>query len=113
MANSGFGKISTKCANCSSTSQKDVLCVCSCRPRLSPVVVEMSQTSSTGSSECTVSPEKIKENQTSKDSFSGKDLVTIKDSVSQHKLTSHPLIPSLASPYIMGPCQLTHCLLTY
>nr|XP_036882261.1 serine/threonine-protein kinase 33 [Manis javanica] len=73
MANSGFGKISTKCANCSSTSQKDVLCVCSCRPRLSPVVVEMSQTSSTGSSECTVSPEKIKENQTSKDSFSGKD----------------------------------------
>ncbi|XP_057363318.1 serine/threonine-protein kinase 33 isoform X5 [Manis pentadactyla] len=73
MANSGFGKISTKCANCSSTSQKDVLCVCSCRPRLSPVVVEMSQTSSTGSSECTVSPEKIKENQNSKDSFSGKD----------------------------------------
>ncbi|KAK2491725.1 hypothetical protein MC885_006529 [Smutsia gigantea] len=74
MANSGFGKKSTKCANCSSTSQKDVLCVCSCRTRLSPIVVmEMSQTSSIGSSEFTVSPEKIKENQTSKDSFSGKD----------------------------------------
>ncbi|XP_029064938.1 serine/threonine-protein kinase 33 isoform X3 [Monodon monoceros] len=75
MANSSCGKKSTKCPNCSSASQKNVLCVCSCKTKLSPVsVVEMSQTSSIGSSEFTVSPERKKERQASKDTTSGKDL---------------------------------------
>ncbi|XP_032497336.1 serine/threonine-protein kinase 33 isoform X3 [Phocoena sinus] len=75
MANNSCGKKSTKCPNCSSASQKNVLCVCSCKTKLSPVsVVEMSQTSSVGSSEFTVSPERKKERQASKDTTSGKDL---------------------------------------
>lgn len=81
MADSSCGKKSTKCPNCSSASQRNVLCVCSCKTKLSPMsVVEMSQTSSTGSSEFTVSPERKKERQASKDSTSGKDLVNIEDS---------------------------------
>nr|XP_031315952.1 serine/threonine-protein kinase 33 isoform X3 [Camelus dromedarius] len=75
MADSGFGKKSTKCSKCSSTSQKNVLCVCSCKTRLSPMsVVEMSQTSSIGSSEFPVSAERKKERQPIKDTASGKDL---------------------------------------
>ncbi|XP_077914560.1 serine/threonine-protein kinase 33 isoform X4 [Halichoerus grypus] len=75
MANSGFGKKSTKCSNCSSTSQKGAFIVCACKTRLSPIsVVEMSQASSIGSSEFMVSPERKKENQTSIDSSSGKDM---------------------------------------
>ncbi|XP_028357382.1 serine/threonine-protein kinase 33 isoform X2 [Physeter macrocephalus] len=75
MADSSCGKKSTKCPNCSSASQKNVLCVCSCKTKLSPVsVVEMSQTSSIGSSEFIVSPERKKERQASKDITSGKDL---------------------------------------
>ncbi|XP_002916202.1 serine/threonine-protein kinase 33 isoform X1 [Ailuropoda melanoleuca] len=74
MANSGFGKKSTKCSNCSSTSKEGSFFVCACKTRLSPTsVVEMSQASSIGSSEFMVSPERIKENQTSIDSSSGKD----------------------------------------
>ncbi|XP_023501759.1 serine/threonine-protein kinase 33 isoform X3 [Equus caballus] len=75
MADSGGGKKCTKCSNCSSTSQKNVFCVCSCRKSLSPIsVVEMSQTSSVASSECALSPERTKEKQTNKDIASGKDL---------------------------------------
>ncbi|KAF3830011.1 hypothetical protein GH733_001436 [Mirounga leonina] len=75
MANSGFDKKSTKCSNCSSTSKKGAFIVCACKTRLSPIsVVEMSQASSIGSSEFMVSPERKKENQTSMDSSSGKDM---------------------------------------
>ncbi|XP_046494511.1 serine/threonine-protein kinase 33 isoform X9 [Equus quagga] len=75
MADRGGGKKCTKCSNCSSTSQKNVFCVCSCRKSLSPIsVVEMSQTSSVASSECALSPERTKEKQTNKDIASGKDL---------------------------------------
>ncbi|XP_027434813.1 serine/threonine-protein kinase 33 isoform X3 [Zalophus californianus] len=75
MANSGFGKKSTKCSNCSSTSKKGAFIVCACKTRLSPIsVVEMSQASSIGSSEFMVSPERKKENQTSIDSSSGKNM---------------------------------------
>ncbi|KAF5918833.1 hypothetical protein HPG69_005873 [Diceros bicornis minor] len=75
MADSGIDKKSAKCSRCSSASQKNVLCVCSCRTNASPIsVVEMSQTSSIGSSEFVVSPERTKEKQTSKDIASRKDL---------------------------------------
>ncbi|XP_061296862.1 serine/threonine-protein kinase 33 isoform X3 [Bos javanicus] len=74
MADSSCGKKSTKCPHCSSASQKNALCICSCKTKLSPMsVVEMSQTSSTGSSEFIVSPEKRKEKGASKDVTSGKD----------------------------------------
>ncbi|XP_069410594.1 serine/threonine-protein kinase 33 isoform X4 [Ovis canadensis] len=74
MADSSCGKKSTKCPHCSSASQKNALCTCSCKTKLSPMsVVEMSQTSSTGSSEFTFSPEKKKEKGASKDVTSGKD----------------------------------------
>ena len=109
MADSSCGKKSTKCPHCSSASQKNALCTCSCKTKLSPMsVVEMSQTSSTGSSEFIFSPEKKKEKGASKDVTSGKDSVNIKDSTSQHKLMSHSLIPSLHSSLSMG-----HCLLYY
>ncbi|VFV23235.1 serine threonine-protein kinase [Lynx pardinus] len=73
MANSGFGKQCAKCSNCSSTSKQDVLYVCACRRRLSPIsVVEMSQESSMGSSEYEVSADRKKENQPITDSASGK-----------------------------------------
>ncbi|KAM9768647.1 serine/threonine-protein kinase 33 isoform 2-T3 [Dama dama] len=75
MADNSRGKKSTKCPHCSSASQKKALCICSCKTKLSPMsVVEMSQTSSTGSSEFIVSPEKKKEKGASKDVASGKDL---------------------------------------
>ncbi|XP_011377876.1 serine/threonine-protein kinase 33 isoform X1 [Pteropus vampyrus] len=71
MADSGFGKKSPKCSKC---SQKEVLCVCSCKSRLSPMsVVEMSQTSSISSSVVSISSERKKE-QASKDNASEKDL---------------------------------------
>jgi len=74
MADSSCGKKSTKCPHCSSASQKNALCICSCKTKLSPMsVVEMSQTSSTGSSEFIVSPEKRKEKGASKDVTSGKE----------------------------------------
>lgn len=74
MADSGFGKKSPKCSKC---SQKEVLCVCSCKSRLSPMsVVEMSQTSSISSSVVSISSERKKE-QASKDNASEKDLVNI------------------------------------
>ncbi|XP_019484805.1 PREDICTED: serine/threonine-protein kinase 33 isoform X2 [Hipposideros armiger] len=79
MADSGFGKISKKCSNCSSTSQTE-LCVCSGKTSLSPTsVVEMSETSSIGSSDISLSdislsPERKKEQQTSKNNVSAKDL---------------------------------------
>ncbi|KAM5223183.1 serine/threonine-protein kinase 33 isoform 2-T3 [Hipposideros larvatus] len=79
MADSGFGKISKKCSNCSSTSQTE-LCVCSGKTSLSPtLVVEMSETSSIGSSDISLSdislsPERKKEQQTSKNNVSAKDL---------------------------------------
>uniref|UniRef100_A0AC11CSF8 Serine/threonine kinase 33 n=1 Tax=Ovis aries TaxID=9940 RepID=A0AC11CSF8_SHEEP len=74
MADSSCGKKSTKCPHCSSASQKNALCTCSCKTKLSPMsVVEMSQTSSTGSSEFTFSPEKKKEKGASKDVTCGKD----------------------------------------
>lgn len=114
MADNSCGKKSTECPHCSSASQKKALCICSCKTKLSPMsVVEMSQTSSTGSSEFIVSPEKKKEKGASKDVASGKDSVIIKDSTSQHKLVSHSLIPSLHSSLSMGSCQLIHCLLYY
>ncbi|XP_012509641.1 PREDICTED: serine/threonine-protein kinase 33 [Propithecus coquereli] len=75
MAGSGFDKNSTKCPSCSSTSKKNELCVCSCKPRFSPVlVVEMSQTSSNASAELLASTERKKEKNSSRDITSGKDL---------------------------------------
>nr|XP_019584014.1 PREDICTED: serine/threonine-protein kinase 33 isoform X2 [Rhinolophus sinicus] len=75
MADSGFGKMSKKCSNCSSTSEKDVLCLCSCKTRVSPIsVVEMSESSSISSSDISRSPEKKKEQQTSKNNASAKDV---------------------------------------
>lgn len=104
MANSGFGKQCAKCSNCSSTSKQDVLYVCACRRRLSPIsVVEMSQESSMGSSEYEVSADRKKENQPITDSASGKVMVNIEVSISQHELTSYFLIPSLAWSMSLGP----------
>ncbi|PNJ24702.1 STK33 isoform 8, partial [Pongo abelii] len=60
MADSGLDKKSTKCPDCSSAPQKDVLC--SSKTRAPPVlVVEMSQTSSIGSAESLISLERRKE----------------------------------------------------
>ncbi|KAM8923470.1 serine/threonine-protein kinase 33 isoform 2-T3 [Lycaon pictus] len=75
MANSGFGRKSTQCPNCSSASKKGGLCVCACKTKLSPIsVVEISQASNIGSSEFMVLPGRKKENQTSIDMASGKDM---------------------------------------
>ena len=63
----------------------------------------MSQKLSIGSSEFIVSPERKKERQANKGITSGKDLVNIEDSTSQHKLMSHSLIPSLYSSIDRGP----------
>ncbi|XP_016002883.2 serine/threonine-protein kinase 33 isoform X3 [Rousettus aegyptiacus] len=69
MADSGFGKKSPKCSHC---SQKEVLCICSCKSRRSPIsVVEMSPTSSISSS-VSISSERKKE-QGSKANTSEKD----------------------------------------
>ncbi|XP_005380280.1 PREDICTED: serine/threonine-protein kinase 33 isoform X2 [Chinchilla lanigera] len=71
MADSNLNKNSTRCTSCSSTSPKDGLY---CEACISPVlVVEMSQTSSTGSTELFFPPDRKKEKNTSKDT-SGKDL---------------------------------------
>ncbi|XP_077625303.1 serine/threonine-protein kinase 33 isoform X2 [Crocuta crocuta] len=75
MASSGFGKQCAKCSNCSPTSKQDEFYVCACKRRPSPIsVVEMSQASSIVSSECVVSSEKNKENQSSTDNASVKDM---------------------------------------
>ncbi|XP_036906032.1 serine/threonine-protein kinase 33 isoform X1 [Sturnira hondurensis] len=73
MADSGVRKKPTRCSHCSSASQEDVLCVCSCEARFSPVsVVEMSETSSIACSDISVSLERKKDQQI-KDNSSGKD----------------------------------------
>uniref|UniRef100_A0A8C3VZF9 Serine/threonine-protein kinase 33 n=1 Tax=Catagonus wagneri TaxID=51154 RepID=A0A8C3VZF9_9CETA len=75
MADSSCGKKPAKCTSCSASSHRNVLCLCSCKTKLSPMsVVEMSQTSSVGSSEFTVSPERRKERQASKDIAAVKDV---------------------------------------
>ncbi|XP_062950120.1 serine/threonine-protein kinase 33 isoform X3 [Cynocephalus volans] len=76
MADNDLDKKATKCPNCSSAPEKDTLCVCLCKAKLSPIlVVEMSQTSSTGdSAEFLVSPERKKEKNNSREFNSGKDL---------------------------------------
>uniref|UniRef100_A0A673UJL9 Serine/threonine-protein kinase 33 n=1 Tax=Suricata suricatta TaxID=37032 RepID=A0A673UJL9_SURSU len=76
MANSDFSKRCAKCSNGSSTSKQDILYVCDCKRRLSPIsVVEMSQASSSTSSEFVVSSEKNKENQSIIDNVSVKDML--------------------------------------
>lgn len=98
MADSDLYKKSIECPYCSSASQKDVLCVCSSKTRVPPVlVVEMSQTSSIGSAESLISLERKKEKSINRDITSGKDLVNIKDSTSKHKLISCSLMALLAS----------------
>nr|XP_008005870.2 serine/threonine-protein kinase 33 isoform X2 [Chlorocebus sabaeus] len=75
MADSDLYKKSIECPYCSSASQKDVLCVCSSKTRVPPVlVVEMSQTSSIGSAESLISLERKKEKSINRDITSGKDL---------------------------------------
>ncbi|XP_002708839.3 serine/threonine-protein kinase 33 isoform X1 [Oryctolagus cuniculus] len=75
MAGSGLDNKSTQCPICSSPSQKDILCLCSDKPRVSPMlVVEMSQTSSIGSAEFLVSPERKKEKNGNRDFTSMKDV---------------------------------------
>uniref|UniRef100_A0A8C9GBQ9 Serine/threonine-protein kinase 33 n=1 Tax=Piliocolobus tephrosceles TaxID=591936 RepID=A0A8C9GBQ9_9PRIM len=75
MADSDLDKKSIECPDCSSASQKDVLCVCSSKTRVPPVlVVEMSQTSSIGSAESLISLERKKEKSINRDITSGKDL---------------------------------------
>ncbi|XP_017751875.1 PREDICTED: serine/threonine-protein kinase 33 isoform X4 [Rhinopithecus bieti] len=75
MADSDLDKKSIECPDCSSASQKDVLCACSSKTRVPPVlVVEMSQTSSIGSAESLISLERKKEKSVNRDITSGKDL---------------------------------------
>ncbi|XP_036115275.1 serine/threonine-protein kinase 33 isoform X1 [Molossus molossus] len=82
MADSDFGKKPTKCPYCSSTSQKNTLCTCSYKTRLSPVlVVEMSQTSSIGHSDVSVSSERRNEQVFTKNKTSAKDLPSQTSSV--------------------------------
>ncbi|KAM5247407.1 serine/threonine-protein kinase 33 [Ctenodactylus gundi] len=88
MADSGLSKNCTKCSSCSSTSQRDVLCECSCKASISPVqVIEMSQTSSIESGEFLFPQDRQKERNTNRD-ISGKDL-PLKSSVMERK-TSQP-----------------------
>nr|KAF6325794.1 serine/threonine kinase 33 [Myotis myotis] len=63
MADSGFGKKTAKCPNCSSTSQKDAPCVSSSKTRLIPVLVaaDTSGTSSLGEPDSSISLERKKE----------------------------------------------------
>lgn len=94
MADSSLNKNFTSCPSCSSTSQKGGL---SSEASISPVlVVEMSQTSSVDSTESVFPPDRKKEKNTSRDA-PGKDLVNIEDSACQHNLTTHSLVPFLAS----------------
>lgn len=113
MADSGFGKKTAKCPNCSSTSQKGAPCVSSSKTRLIPelVAADTSDTSSLGEPDTSIPLERKKEQQLIKYKAFAKDVVNIKDSVFEHKSKSHSLIPSLAS--CVGPCQLIHCLLNY
>ncbi|XP_042638832.1 serine/threonine-protein kinase 33 [Orycteropus afer afer] len=71
---SGLGKKCTECPKCSSDTEKDTVCVCSCKIRASPTSwAQVSPTASIGSSELT-SSERKKEKVTSRDVASGKDL---------------------------------------
>ncbi|XP_076970023.1 serine/threonine-protein kinase 33 isoform X3 [Tamandua tetradactyla] len=75
MADSGLGGKTLKCPTCSSIIKKDALHICSCKRRVSPIsVVEMSATSSIGSSEYIVFPERKKEKSATRDLDSEKDL---------------------------------------
>ncbi|XP_016062096.1 PREDICTED: serine/threonine-protein kinase 33 isoform X2 [Miniopterus natalensis] len=74
MADSGLGKNPAKCPICSST-QKGALCVCSYKPRFSPVVVvQASATSSLDYSDSSASSDRKKEQHIIKDKASAKDL---------------------------------------
>lgn len=74
---------SSECPKCSSSSQKDALCLCSSTPKTSSIlVVEMSQTSSMGSTEVLALPERKKERNSSRDFLSVKDVVNIKNYIS-------------------------------
>ncbi|XP_066108897.1 serine/threonine-protein kinase 33 [Saccopteryx bilineata] len=74
MADSGFGKNPTESPN-SLPTQKNILCVYSCKTRPSPIsVVEMSQTSSHVPSDDSISLERKKE-QITKDNTSAKDML--------------------------------------
>ncbi|XP_060033203.1 serine/threonine-protein kinase 33 isoform X1 [Erinaceus europaeus] len=76
MANSNISKKSSQCPNCSD-SPSGKLCICSCKARHPAVsVVEMSQTSSIGSAECLVHPERIKERPSSEDNSSEADMTS-------------------------------------
>lgn len=102
MADSDFGKKIAKCPNCSSTSQKDAPSVSSSKTRLTPMLVaETSDTSSLGEPDSSSSLDRKKEQQIIKYKAFAKDVVNIKDSISEHKSKSHCPIPSLAS--FMGP----------
>ncbi|XP_006873086.1 PREDICTED: serine/threonine-protein kinase 33 [Chrysochloris asiatica] len=73
----GLGKKSTKCPKCSSVTQKGTLYVCSCKIRVSSTsLAQVSPTSSVASSERLISSERKKENITSRDTASGKDLLS-------------------------------------
>lgn len=80
MADHGLDEIPSQCPHCAS-SQADLLCVCSTVN--SPVlVVEMSQTSSIGSTDNFTTQERKKERNSSREP-SVKDLVNIEDSTIQ------------------------------
>ncbi|XP_049746268.1 serine/threonine-protein kinase 33 isoform X4 [Elephas maximus indicus] len=71
---SGLGKKSTECPKCSSDTQEDTLCVCSCKIRVSSTSLEhVSPVSSVGSLERLASSERKKEKITSRDTAPGKD----------------------------------------
>ncbi|XP_004369676.1 serine/threonine-protein kinase 33 isoform X1 [Trichechus manatus latirostris] len=74
---SGLGKKSTKCPTCSFDTQEDTHCVCSCKITVSSTSLEqVSPISSVGSLEQLASSERKKEKITSRDTASGKDLVS-------------------------------------
>jgi serine/threonine kinase 33 len=93
MADPSLNDNPTACPHCAS-SQAGLLCVCPAGK--SPVlVVEMSQTSSIGSTEFFASQERKKERNTSRES-SLKDLVNIENSATQiDSLFSIPISKSL------------------
>ncbi|XP_059564789.1 serine/threonine-protein kinase 33 isoform X4 [Myotis daubentonii] len=76
MADSGFGKKTAKCPNCSSTSQKDAPCVSSSKTRLIPVLVaaDTSDTSSLGEPDSSIPLERKKDQQLIKYKAFAKDV---------------------------------------
>ncbi|XP_015419219.1 PREDICTED: serine/threonine-protein kinase 33 isoform X2 [Myotis davidii] len=76
MADSGFGKKTAKCPNCSSTSQKDAPCVSSSKTKLIPVLVaaDTSDTSSLGEPDSSIPLERKKEQQLIKYKAFAKDV---------------------------------------